>query len=439
MTMIVINNAENMLIRMRRQSCGCNQLEQVQPWIGELCICVPKSSIFSMSCKCPQVQQQLQQSNYCGCNLHAHIGQQCQTGCQQACNMQCNPYMSQMHCENACNDACMQSCNLQQYQNQQSGNLFYWIPDINSLQQPYPYSHQQLSPMMEQCFICLISCQQLCNSQQSFLHGNQLQCGCMQQCQQSCSSSIMQSQLFSTIQQQCIPYCQQNCQQFCNQQMISNQEMIGKQQMISNQQCQPQCKQHCTDICIMSPESQFITPINSFSNPISYSYLFPHLTQSQFCFANCFDSCKQSCGQQQFMQCFNPCTQNCQQFCQYYQQQQQQQQTLPFIQQVKQPYKPQIIRVDLHTSMLESTQCIPQCQQTCLQQCSTNLIKTQCQPACQTICQQNCGHRQLPLQTQQQQQQQQQLTQCQQTSMLYCYCANGNIPCNNGSQCCKKR
>ncbi|VDN94511.1 unnamed protein product [Brugia pahangi] len=422
MTMIVINNAEHMKIRMRRQLCGCNQLQQVQPWIGELCICVPKSSIFSMSCICPQVQQQLQQSNYCGCNLHAHIGQQCQTGCQQSCNTQCNPYMSQMHCENACNDACIQSCNLQQHQNQQSGNLLYWNPNINSLQQSYPYSYQQLSPILEQCFICLISCEQLCNNQQPFLDGNRMQCGCMQQCQPSCSSSNMQSQPFSIIQQQCMPHCQQNCQQFCNQQMISN------------QQCQPQCKQHCTDICIISSESQFATSMNPFSNPISYSYLFPHLTQSQFCFANCFDSCKQSCGKQQTIQCSNPCTQNCQQFCQYYQQQQQ---TLPVIQQAKQPYKPQIIRVGLHASMLESTQCIPQCQQTCLQQCSTNLIKAQCQPACQTICQQNCGHRQLPLQTQQQQQQQQ-LTQCQQTTIMHCYCTNGNIPCNNGSQCCKK-
>ncbi|EFO16580.1 hypothetical protein LOAG_11926 [Loa loa] len=410
------------MIRTRRESCGCNQLEQMQSWIGELCICIPKSSTFSMSCSCPQVQQQLQQSNRCGCNLHGYIGQQCQTGCQQSCNTQCNPYMPQMHCNNACLMACMQSCNLQQqqYQHHQLSNLPYWNPNIYSLQQSYPNSHQQLLPITEQCLICLIGCEQLCIIQQSVSDSNRLQCGCMQQCQQSCSSSMQSQHLYQ--HQQCIPHCQQNCQQFCNQQMSNN------------QQCQPQCKQQCINICIISPESQFASQINPFNYPniFSHSSFSPQFTQLQYCFANCFDSCNQSCGQH----CSIPCTQNCQQFCHHYHHQQQQQ-SASVVQQVKQP---QVIRVDLNAAMLESMQCIPQCQQTCLQQCNINIIiKPQCQPACQTICQQNCGHQHQLLRQQQQQQQQQQLTQCQQTAMIHCYCTNGNIPCNNGSQCCKKR
>uniref|UniRef100_A0A8R1TVY2 Uncharacterized protein n=1 Tax=Onchocerca volvulus TaxID=6282 RepID=A0A8R1TVY2_ONCVO len=313
----------------------------------------------SMKCSCPQVQQQLQQSNYYGCNLHGHIGQQCRIGCQQSCNSQCNSYMPQMHCENACLKACMQSCNLQQ----QSGNLPYWNTNINSLQQSYPYSHRQLQPITEQCITCLISCEKLFSQQQPSLNSNRLQCGCMQQCQQSCSMD-MQSQLFSIVQQQqhqqCMFYCQQNCQQFCNQQVISS------------QLCQVQCRQQCINICNISPQSQF---------------------SSQ---SKCFDSCKQSC-EQQITHCANPCNQNCQQFCH---QQQQQQQPVPIVQQDKQAYKPQTIRVDLHPIILESAHCIPLCQQTCLQQCNLNLIKTRCQPAGQTICQQNCDHRQLQQQQQ---------------------------------------
>lgn len=96
--------------------------------------------------------------------------------------------------------------------------------------------------------------------------------------------------------------------------------------------------------------------------------------------------------------------------------------------------------------MLESTQCIPQCQQTCLQQCGINpIIDSQCQSACQTICQQNCGHHQYHPYQQQlsasslSPQQQQMLKQCQQTGMIQCYCPDGNTPCDNGSHCCKKR
>lgn len=318
------------MTRTRRQLCGCNQLEQVQPWIGELCICIPKSSTFSMSCSCPQVQQQLQQSNYCGCNLHGRIRQQCRTGCQQSCNMQCNPYMPQMYCENACLEACMQSCNLQQQQQQQSSNLPYWNPNIYSLQQSYPYSHQQLPAITGQCFICLIGCEQFCNTQQPFTDSNRLQCGCMQQCQQSCSLG-MQSQSSSTMQQQqyqqCMPHCQQNCQQFCNQQMSSN------------QQCQPQCKQQCVHICIILPESQLTSQSNPFIHPNSYSSpSFPsYPTQPQYCLSKCFDSCKQSCGQQN-IHCFNPCDQNCQQFCHRHHHEQ----VVPVVQQPKQAYKPQV-------------------------------------------------------------------------------------------------
>uniref|UniRef100_A0A0R3S4E5 TIL domain-containing protein n=1 Tax=Elaeophora elaphi TaxID=1147741 RepID=A0A0R3S4E5_9BILA len=347
--------------RMRRQSCGCNQLEQVQPWIDELCVCIPKSSTFSMSCSCPQVQHRLQQSNYCGCNLHESIGQRCQSGCQQSCNRQCNPYMPQMYCDNACIEACMQSCNLQP---QQFSNLPYWNPTIYPLQQSYPYSYEQLLPSMEQYFICLIGCEQVCRTQQ------RLQCGCMQQCQQTYSSSIR-----PILQQQCMPHCQQNCQRFCIQQMSR-----------SDQQCQPQCVQQCSDICITPSQSQPILLTNpQVINSFTYSYpsFLSHPIQPQYCFVKCFDSCKQSC-EQQTIHCSNPCTQNCQQFCHRYQQQQ-----LPIVQQPKQTYKPQIIRVNLHATTLESTQCIPLCQQTCLQQCSINLIKVQCQPACQTICQQN--------------------------------------------------
>ncbi|OZC10479.1 hypothetical protein X798_02523 [Onchocerca flexuosa] len=142
---------------------------------GRIMYLHPEPSVSSMSCSCPQVQQQLQQSNYCGCNLHAYIGQQCRIGCQQSCNSQCNPYMPQMHCENAYLKTCMQSCNSQQ----QFGNLPYWNTNINSQQLPS-------------------------------LNNDRLQCGCMQQCQRSCSSN-MQSQSFSIVQQQqhqqCMFYC----------------------------------------------------------------------------------------------------------------------------------------------------------------------------------------------------------------------------------------
>lgn len=330
--------------RMRRQTCRCNQLEQMQSWTGESCVCIPKSSTLSMSCSCPQVQQQLQQSNYCGCNLHDSIGQRCRTGCQQSCNMQCNPYMSQIYCDNACLEACMQSCSLQQQQQQQPGNLAYWNPTIYPMQQSYPsypsHSYQQLLPFTEQCLTCLIACGQFCSTYQPFSDGNMLQCGCMQQCQQACLPSMhLQSSFSTTIQQQqqqqqqCIPYCQQNCQQFCNQQQLNN--------IIQPQRCQSQCKQQCSDICIMSPESQLFSPINSQLNPFisSNSYSYPSFNtypiQSQYCLAKCFDNCKQSCGLQT-THCSNPCNQNCQQFCHPYQQ------PVPVVQQPKQMFQPQV-------------------------------------------------------------------------------------------------
>ncbi|VDK63056.1 unnamed protein product [Onchocerca ochengi] len=158
-----------------------------------------------------------------------------------------------------------------------------------------------------------------------------------------------------------------------------------QQPSLNSNRLQCGCMQQCQQSCSMDMQSQLFSIVQQQQHQ-----------QCMFYCRKCFDSCKQSC-EQQITHCANPCNQNCQQFCH---QQQQQQQPVPIVQQDKQAYKPQTIRVDLHPIILESAHCIPLCQQTCLQQCNLNLIKTRCQPAGQTICQQNCDHRQLQQQQQ---------------------------------------
>ncbi|CAJ0583637.1 unnamed protein product, partial [Mesorhabditis spiculigera] len=194
------------------------------------------------------------------------------------------------------------------------------------------------------------------------------------------------------------------------------QSSCGCQAIVANDQCQcqpttPSCKcQQVTAIattaapCACQPVMQ-TTPVELFSY-IPYYYLLQAPVSCQSCQSQCVSSCLTVL---QYQQCEPQCQQTCAPVCQ-----------------VK-------VRID------QSTQCMPQCENACQSQCTAaGQQYQQCQPACQQSCTSTCQ----PTVTSCQQATQISyltVTQQQQPAQQSCQCQQGYAPCNQGTQCCRRR